>query len=685
MSELLLEVRTGGLPPGSLAGVTLRLKNALVRSLRDVDLGPRQSSTSFTGRRLMVLFRDLPEMERPTESVEGPTVEEGLEDDGTASAVLTTFLDEHAADFEALRTQEVEGVERFLLDRETGVSRLDLVGQALARGITTFDLADGVRWGRGQGPWFRPVSGILALLDGERVPFEVFGVRASNTTIGHPTLSPRPFPVASVEEYGQRLSHLGIEARFADRRRLLLERFSQLAEDVGGTPASEGGLLDQLAAGCEIPGAVIGSFDRSHLQLPPELLVTALRELRQVVAVERDETLLPHFLAALDRPDDPSGRAQGGFEWSVNGLLESLGELYARDREVPLARRVATDEAGESLAQRSMRLSRMAGRLAEDLGDVVSVDVVAEAAALLEADRTTDIVRALPSLRGVYGGVLARTEGYPESVWQAIYECGQLQGDDLPRSLAGRVVLLAEHLDTLVSLALLGEIPTPGEPLDRIDRYGARAIARRIVRALATESIGLDLHRAATRAATGRPGLGGRAGDVARSLCGLLDEALLAVLATDGISPETVHAVLLGGEGGRVVGTIRHRASVVQSLRGRPQLQDLARTSVRLVDVLQDAPEGTVDVRLLAEDAEKDLYVELQRLEPQIRGSMAEGDGEEWFELMLRLQRAAERLLQEVLVRDGVEAVRDNRLALVQEVHRVYSGQVRLGQLVPEG
>ena len=462
MSELLIEVRTGGLPPGSLAGVTLRLKNSLVRSLRARGLGPRQSSTSFTGRRLMILFRGIPE-ESETIEVAGPAVTDGLDDDGGATPELETFLAEHDARLEDLRPVEIEGVERLVLDCRQGPAAGERIASAIAEGLGALDLPDPVRWGDGQGPWFRPILGLLVLLDGEVVPLEVLGVTATNTSVGHPILSPRAFPVLGVEDYGEKLAGLGIKARFRDRRDQLQSAFRELAEEVGGVPVEAQALLDQLAAGCEVPGALRGGFDARFLGLPAELVVTALRELRQVIAVEDpDGRLLPFFLAAMDREDDPRGRVRAGFEWSVSGLLEGLGDLYRHDRETPLAQRMGESGGARGDAERPRRLARIAVALAEDIGRAVGSEAAAEAAALLEADRSTEIVRALPSLSGVYGGILARTEGYPESVWQAIYDCGQLRGDALPKSLTGRTVLLAEHLDTLVSLALRRGRPRRG-------------------------------------------------------------------------------------------------------------------------------------------------------------------------------------------------------------------------------
>ncbi|MEM1248897.1 MAG: glycine--tRNA ligase subunit beta [Acidobacteriota bacterium] len=682
MSELLLELRTGGLPPSSLAGLTLRLKNSLIRSLRESEVGPRQSSTSFTGRRVMILLRGLPDQERGSEAVLGPAVAAGLDERGEATPELQAFLEAHGIGVEDLQTETREGEEFLVWYAPTGPGREETIAAAVAQGIAGLELPEPMRWGRDRGPWFRPIEGILALLDGETLPLEVLGVKATNTTVGHPVLSPKAVPVRSVEHYGQLLAEFGIEPRFADRRSALLERFETLARDEGGLPQGTGPLLDRLAAGCECPTGILGRFDSSFLTLPKELLVTALGELRQVIAVRNSEgELLPCFLAVIDRPDDPRGRIRFGFEWAVGGLLRGLRDLHDRDRLVPLAQRVGTD-AAEEVTRRAARLGRLASSLAHDLGESsgVSPDIVSEAASLLDADRSTHIVRALPTLRGVYGGLLARSEGYPDSVWQAIYECGQVRGETLPESQPGRLVLLAEHLDTLVSLAELDELPSVPERAG-VDRYGARALSRRVVRALSSDSLGLDLHRVVTRAIAARPELSGRAPELARSLCQLLDEGLLAVLGADGYSESTLRAILDSPAGGRQVSTVRHRVSVLHSLRTAPELEDLVKTATRLVDLLLESTEASIDVRMLTEEAEKDLFVLLSRLKPGLEEAMSVDDAKRWLGLMCELNDGVERFFSEVLIRDGIDSLRENRLALIQAVHRAYSTPLRLAAL----
>lgn len=684
MSELLLELRTGGLPPSSLAGLTLRLKNSLIRSLRERELGPRQSSTSFTGRRLMILLRGLPDHEKRGERVLGPSVGDGLDEHGDATSELRAFIDEHGIGVEDLQTETHDGEEVLVWYAPSGPGRIETIAEAVAEGIASLELPEPMRWGRGRGPWFRPVEGILALLDGKALPLEVLGVRATNTTVGHPVLSSKATPVRSVEHYGQLLAELGIEPRFADRRSALLAHFETLAREEGGVPYSDGPLLDRLAAGCESPSGLLGRFDQAFLALPKELVVTALGELRQVLAVrDADGDLLPCFLAAIDRPVESRGRIRFGFEWAVGGLLRGLRDLHDRDRLVPLAQRVGP-EAPEDVTRRATRLGRLAASLARDLGAVagISPDIVSEAASLLEADRSTDIVRALPTLRGVYGGLLARSEGYPDSVWQAIYDCGQVRGDSLPESLPGRLVLLAEHLDTLVSLAELGELPSAPERAG-VDRYGARSLSRQVVRALSSDAVELDLHRVATRAIAARPELAGRAPEVARSLCQLLDEALVAVLSADGYSESTLRAILDSPAGGRHVATVRHRVSLLHALRASPELGNLVKTAKRLVDLLLESTEASIDVRMLTEEAEKDLFVLLSRLGPGLDEAMAIDDAKRWLALMCELNDGVERFFSEVLIRDGIDTLRENRLALVQAVHRAYSTPIRLAALSP--
>ncbi len=626
MAELLLEVRTGGYPLGPLPNATRELKDQLVRRLRDAGLVARQSAVAWGPRRMTVILRGLPEV----------------------SASGTSALAQVASAVEAAAAVEWPEAYR----NELGAT-----------------------------PWPRPVTGVLALFDGAVVPATVGGIAAGASTVGHPTLSPRRFRALDGDDYGRKLAERGIEVRPAERSRRLTQLFESAAESAGGRVLPDPDLVESLAHGCEIPGVVVGTIE-PELDLPRELIQACCRRhLRALVVVQGERVVA--FVTAIDRPDDPEGRVRRGTQCWLATQLTALARQYREDQRVPLAERAervasrVSDPALGSFGARVERSIRLAAGLCADLEcERHEAETVARALRLLHADRGCGVVREMPELQGVVGGLLARTEGLPETVWQAIYDAGSGGLTRvLPRGRAAQVVALADRLDALTAI-VAGSAESQASPQ-------VVELADRVVGVLVEAGLPIDLDLAGGRAVRLHPELGARAAEALASVRRVLASALVRVLRRQGFAAEEIRAVL-AADVGRQLPLIVERLRGLRSLRAEPELRAVAQAARRLVDILHEAPESVLDVALLVEDAEKDLYVLLPKLRRALEGSMLAGRYREWLGMMATLAGAVDRFFREVLVRDEVDSLRLNRLALLQSAQRPFAQHVRLAELVTQ-
>ena len=223
-----------------------------------------------------------------------------------------------AADLERIHTDKGE----YLAARRhiEGRATIDVLSELLPRILSEISWPKTMRWGGSDRPWVRPVHGIVALLDGEVIDFELLGVHSGDTTVGHPVHSPKPFTVRNAADYKRKLVRRGIVVGFEKRRDALREKLDEHASRHRGHLVDEPGLLDRLAAICGIPGVVEGRFKKEFLSLPREVLVTSLRDHQSAFSVESAQgKLLPVFLTVMDRSDDPDGRVRSGNEWELPG------------------------------------------------------------------------------------------------------------------------------------------------------------------------------------------------------------------------------------------------------------------------------------------------------------------------------------------------------------------------------
>lgn len=658
MSELLLEIRTGGYPASEVATATRLLKNALVRGLRDQGFAPLQSAVGFTNRRMMVLVRGL----------QGATHDR--------SRVVAEVIESAAAQVEWRRS---------------------------------------VRWSAEGSPWVRPVAGVLALFDGVVVPVRVGGATATESTVGHPTLSPRRFLVEDGDDYGGKLAARGIEVRPAERLEALSRWVDSVADDLGGRPIADPELMERITCSCESPGVFSGSFPVQYLQLPRDLILAGLRGTLQAFAVEQAGELLPRFIGWMDRPDDPQDRVRRGHELAAAACLQNLSFLFERDQSEPLAalgRRVAKQEwlpGTGTYGDKISRLRTLGEALCDELGWEREAGHVAEACGLLFADRDCRLVRELPELRGIVGGLLARDEGFAESVWKAIYEHrataataetgSLLQATALdlgsPTGRVGSIVALVDRVDNLVG-RLVGK-----EEVDRVGAGGAetagaaanrqsiddertrRRLARGIVRLLIDGDLHLDLDLVLARSVRTFSEMDVDSELLLRAAKQRIDHQLRELLAANGFRRSEIAAVVVA-DGSRSLPRVVDRLTGLRALREAPELRPVAVCARRLLDVLHESPEAELDVGLLVGAAEKDLYILYQKLRRPLEGALASGHYREWLRMLASLSASADRFLRETLVRDEIESVRQNRLALLQAIHRLCAGQIRLAELVTD-
>src|SRR5436305_7717026 len=507
--EYLLEVRSEEIPARMLEPGMRELATRLFEELMARGMAPREVATGFTPRRLTLVLSGLPEREPDREEqVMGPPVRAAYAADGAPTPALTGFAKRCGVAPEALRRVATDKGEYLAAVRKTaGRPAGEVLAELVPRALAGISWAKTMRWGSGDGPWVRPVHGLVSLLDGAVVPFSLFGVAAGDTTAGHPILSPAPFAVADAAGYRRELGSRDIEVRPGERRRLLAETMRQRAAALGGRLVDDPPLLDKLAAICEIPAGLEGRFDDAFLELPAEVLSTSLRDHQSALTVEdpAGARLLPYFLTVMDRPDDPQGRARSGNEWVVAARLADARFFYGEDRKAGLARRVeqlerlAFHERLGSYAEKSARLAALAGAICDALGWAAERGDAVAAARLLKVDLATEMVKEFTSLQGVMGGIYAREEGQPEAVWQAVYDqyLPASTEDRIPRGRVGRVAGLADRLDTLAGIFGLGLTPTGSK-----DPFGLRRAAQGAVRIALEGELALDLEAMAKVAAT---------------------------------------------------------------------------------------------------------------------------------------------------------------------------------------
>jgi glycyl-tRNA synthetase beta chain len=690
--EYLLEVRSEEIPARMLEPGVRELATRVFEELMGRGLGPTEVETGYTPRRLLVVFVGLPEREPDREEqVMGPPVRAAFAADGSPTPALAGFAKRTGVAPEALARVATDKGEYLAATKKTaGRPTAEVLSEIVPRALGGLSWPKTMRWGSGEGPWVRPVHGIVSLLDGAVVPFTFHGVAAGDTTAGHPILSPAPFAVAGAADYRRQLAARGLEVDPRQRRRRLHEGMRARAGALGGRLGEAPALLDKLVAMCEIPGVMEGGFDAAFLELPAEVLSTSLRDHQSALTVESagtngsGEVLLPSFLTVMDRPDDPAGRVRSGNEWVVAARLADARFFYGEDRKVGLGRRaeqlgrLGFHERLGSYAEKTERLAALSAAICDQLGWRQEAPRAAAAARLLKADLATEMVKEFTSLQGVMGGIYAREEGEAEETWQAIYDqyLPASADDRIPRGRTGQVTGLADRLDTLVGIFGLGLVPSGSK-----DPFGLRRAAQGAVRIALEGRLPLDLEQVAAAAARlYGDRLTRTAEQILATLRPFLHDRVRYVLGLAGYAYDEIEAAL--AVGGANLPDLAARVDAVHRVREEPGFLSVVLAAKRIVNITKDAPACELDEERLAEPAERDLAAAFRGLAAEVEEAAAAGDYERCLRRVNDLAPVLDRFFVEVMVMDEDPARRANRIALLQAILRTVSRTARLTEVV---
>lgn len=684
-----MEVRAEEIPARMLEPGTRELATRVFEELMARGIGPREVETGFTPRRLMLVLFGLPEREPDREEqVMGPPVRAAFGADGAPTQALLGFAKRTGLEPDQLaRVQTEKGEYLSATKKIEGRPTRDVLAEVVPRVLAGISWAKTMRWGSGEGPWVRPVHGVVSLFNGEVVPFDLFGIAAGDETEGHPILSPQPFRVTGVEDYRRRLAERNVEVRPGERQRVLHDTMRDRAEALGGRLVDDPDLLTKLAAICEIPGVMEGRFADDFLELPAEVLSTSLRDHQSALTVAEPNgngRLLPYFLTVMDRPDDPIGRTRSGNEWVVAARLADARFFYGEDRKAGLAHRAEQlarlnfHERLGSYAAKIERLAALAGEICDQLGWTAEKAPAEEAARLLKVDLATEMVKEFTSLQGIVGGIYAREEGHPEAVWQAVYDqyMPASTDDRIPRGRVGQVVGLADRLDTLVGIFGLGLIPTGSK-----DPFGLRRAAQGVVRIALEGGLPLDLEKVAAAAArlygdrlTRTPE------QILDDLRPFLHDRIRYILELAGYAYDEIEAALAAGVAN--LPDLRARVDALHKVRESADFLTVVLAAKRISNIVKDAAEQPFDEALAAEPAEKNLAAAFQGLRSDVESAAAAGDYERCLHRITGLAPVLDRFFVEVLVMAEDEKVRKNRIALLQAIGRTVSRTAKLTEVV---
>jgi glycyl-tRNA synthetase beta chain len=679
--DLVLEVGTEEIPARLLGDLLEQLAGQAGRQLQEARLAHGDLRVLGTPRRLVLLVWAVsPQQADQVTEVKGPPATVAFDAAGKPTRAAEGFARTRGVGTADLTVREGYV---YAVQHQAGEPAPAVLAQVLPRILARLEVERPMRWGAGEFRFIRPVRWILALLDAEVINFEFAGVRAGRLSRGHRFLTPGDHPVSCAAEYLPVLDRARVMIDPAERRRIIWRDVQEAARVSGGRPRSVPGLLDEVADLVEHPAAFSGEFDPAYLVLPDLVLTTVMRQHQRCFPVEdAGGKLQPRFVGVRCGNRHRLDHVIRGNEWVLRARLADAGFFYAEDRRTPLAAllpRLDGMSFGEGLGtvgDRARRTADVVRRLAVDAGlSEAETAVAIRAAELAKADLATRMVYEYPELAGVMGRDYAVGWGETRAVAEAIHDhyLPRTGDDDLPSSLSGALVGLADRLDAMVAFHAAGIEATGSQ-----DPLGQRRMAHAIVRLLLSVLPGIPLRRAI---ATVREVQGLPPGPWEDRLNDFLLVRFRGLVVEQGLGEDVVRAVLAAG--GDRLDVARARAQALARFRESPAFVDLLAVQVRVGGLAgRVAPGQAVRPEEFREAAERDLYGALTAIRHEVMASLGVGDYEAFWSGAARLRQPVDAFFDAVLVMTGEEALRANRLALLRAILDLISLPADLSHLV---
>ncbi len=699
MADFLFEIGLEEVPARMIAGAQAELQQRVVKMLERERLvrSGAEAKSFATPRRLAVWVKDVAErQEDVAEELVGPSVKVAYKD-GVATPAAMAFAKKAGVAVEELKTiTNAKGEYLAATVVKAGRGAAEVIAAELPKDLAGIYWAKNMYWRPGKPERFvRPVRWMVALLGGEVVPVGFGGYVADRVTYGHRVLfGEQEIPLAAPNEYEDALLSGFVIADVEVRRERIRKALDKVTRTVDGMRWREDhGLVDKLTQLTEWPTVLLGGFEKEYLALPEEVLVTVMRDHQSYFAVEdKDGKLAPHFLAVLNTEADEAGMAviRHGNERVLRARFNDARFFWEFDQRVPLVERVKLLENVTfqkdlgSYAAKTERVKLVAARLA---GLVVAREVSVDApaleigASLAKTDLTAVWVMVFRVLQGVVGGLYARAQGFPAAVSDAIYDQYKPESmeDDVPGTVEGALLSLADKADTIAGMFGLGLEPTGSK-----DPFALRRAANGIVKILAETAVSLPLTLGDIVDAAS-------ASEAVRLRVEVFfAERLEFYLREAKRQAYDVVKAVLAVEANDVRDAVA-RAEALTAVRGSADFEAVSSAFKRMKNILTQAKEkgtpagSSVDTALLTEPTEKVLAERSAQLAAKVRGLRAEKSYTAALEQIATLRPQVDAFFDAVMVMAPDEAVRANRLALLERVLGDFSGIADFSEIVVAG
>lgn len=694
-TDFLVELGTEELPPTSLKVLSDAFTQGIINGLSQERLNFNSNAiqTFATPRRLAVIVADV-DIQQADQAVEklGPAIKAAYDKEGNPSKAAEGFARSNGVKFDQLEKVDTDKGERLCYKSiEKGQPTTLLLEKIVAHSLSQLPIAKRMRWGSSRTEFVRPAHWLVMLFGDKVVDATVLGLKADRLSFGHRFHAPETLTIASANAYEQTLEEQGsIIASFDKRRTIIKEQVKALANTLKGEAVTENDLLDEVTALVEKPVALAGKFDAEFLDIPNEALIYSMSEHQKyfhVVASNsaKKNQLLPYFITVSNiESKDPSSIISGN-ERVIRPRLADAAFFFETDKKLSLQtlrdrlKPVIFQQQLGTVFEKTERIAKLAESIAEKLG--ANSQAAKVAGEYCKADLASDMVLEFDKMQGIAGGYYARHEGLSNDIADAIesHYLPKFSGDKVPDTTIACAVALADRLDTLTGIFGIGQ-----EPSGSKDPFALRRAAIGVLQIILQNQLVLNIKELLDSAVHQHSAVKDKA-STSLKVAHYIFDRFATYYQEQGHTTEVFQAV-------RQIESFdaldfNARILAVADFVKQPESESLSAANKRVSNILEKS-DNTIDASnfeasLLKDDYEKALANAVTEKENVCAPLFEQNNYREGLLALTELKTVVDDFFDHVMVNAEDETIKNNRLALLAKLRRLFLKVADVSFLVP--
>ncbi len=687
--DLLVEIGTEELPPTALSTLSQHFSRSIQTQLDDLSINYQSVSSFATPRRLAVLIKALDEKQQDkTIERKGPAMSAAFSADGKATKAAEGFARSCQTSVDKLSQVETEkGLCLAYSFLQQGRAIAQIIPEVIQNSLDKLPIAKRMRWGSLDVQFVRPVHWLVVLYGSKIIDCEILSVHSSNITYGHRFHHPEVLKLANASSYESTLLDQGfVIADYEKRKQKIVEQIQLTAKTANGQAVIDPCLLDEVTGMVEWPKAVLGSFDEEFLAVPDEALISSMKNHQKYfhlypITPESNSTsqqLLPLFITISNIESKNESLVREGNERVIRPRLADAMFFWQKDLNTAtedqlksLSTVIFQHKLG-SIADKTSRLINIAKFLAEKLN--INAEDAQRAAHICKADLMSEMVGEFPELQGIMGRYYALAHQEPQDVAIAIDEhyLPRYSGDKVSKNPIAQVVAIADRVDSIYGIFAIG-LPPSGDK----DPFALRRASLGLLRTIVENKLDIDLRLLLNFTASNYPvdliDKNNKEQTIQQVLSFIM-ERFKGYLLDQGFNSHMFEAVNKINISHPVDFILRIKA--VQSFSNLPESSSLSAANKRISNILKKSEhkvEKTVNPSLFAIKAENTLYKHLLSLESDLNLAFTHNDFKSYLTTLAQLKNPIDDFFEQVMVFVDDISLRDNRLALLQNISNKFT------------